>query len=69
MKPGSVIVDLAAENGGNCELTTAGETTVHNQVKIIGPINLPSQLANHASLLYAILLVSQIAARSGLFYD
>ncbi len=53
MKPGSVIVDLAAENGGNCELTTAGETTVHNQVKIIGPINLPSQLANHASLLYA----------------
>ena len=53
MKPGSVIVDLAAENGGNCELTTVGETTVHNQVKIIGPINLPSQLANHASLLYA----------------
>lgn len=53
MKPGSVIVDLAAENGGNCELTKAGTTQVVNQVKIIGPINLPSQLANHASTLYA----------------
>ena len=53
MKPGSVIVDLAAENGGNCELTQAGTTQVVNEVKIVGPINLPSQLANHASLLYA----------------
>lgn len=53
MKPGSVIVDLAAENGGNCELTKAGTTQVVNEVKIIGPINLPSQLANHASILYA----------------
>ena len=53
MKPGSVIVDLAAENGGNCELTEAGETVVNNEVKIIGPVNLPSQLANHASMLYA----------------
>lgn len=53
MKPGSVIVDLAAENGGNCELTKAGETVIENEVKIIGPVNLPSQLANHASLLYA----------------
>lgn len=53
MKPGSVIVDLAAENGGNCELTKAGTTQVLNEVKIVGPINLPSQLANHASTLYA----------------
>lgn len=53
MKPGSVIVDLAAENGGNCELTKVGTTQVVNEVKIVGPINLPSQLANHASLLYA----------------
>jgi NAD(P) transhydrogenase subunit alpha len=53
MKPGSVIVDLAAENGGNCELTEAGETVVKHEVKIIGPENLPSQLANHASMLYA----------------
>lgn len=53
MKPGSVIVDLAAENGGNCELTKAGTTQVVNEVKIVGPINLPSQLAHHASTLYA----------------
>lgn len=53
MKPGSVIVDLAAENGGNCELTKAGEITVENEVRIVGPLNLPSQLANHASMLYA----------------
>ena len=53
MKPGSVIVDLAAENGGNCELTEAGTTQIVNEVKIVGPVNLPSQLANHASTLYA----------------
>lgn len=53
MKPGSVIVDLAAENGGNCELTKAGTTQTLNGVKIVGPNNLPSQLANHASTLYA----------------
>lgn len=53
MKPGSVIVDLAAENGGNCELTEAGKTVVAHEVSIVGPINLPSQLSNHASLLYA----------------
>lgn len=53
MKPGSVIVDLAAENGGNCELTEANKTIVENEVKIIGPVNIPSQLANHASMLYA----------------
>ena len=53
MKPGSVIVDLAAENGGNCELTEAGTTQVVNEVKIVGPVNLPSQLANHASTLYS----------------
>lgn len=54
MKPGSVVVDLAAEQGGNCELTKAGETVIHtNGAKIIGPLNLPSTLANHASQLYA----------------
>ncbi len=53
MKPGSVVVDLAAENGGNCELTEAGTTQVMNEVKIVGPINLPSQLASDASSLYA----------------
>jgi NAD(P) transhydrogenase subunit alpha len=53
MSPGSVIVDLAGESGGNCELTKAGETVVENGVKIIAPRNLPSELAAHASQLYA----------------
>jgi NAD(P) transhydrogenase subunit alpha len=53
MHPGSVIVDLAADSGGNCELTRAGETVVENGVKVIGPSNLPSEMATHASQLYA----------------
>lgn len=53
MKPGSVVVDLAAEQGGNCELTEAGEKTVVNEVNIIGPLNIPSMLAHHASELYS----------------
>jgi NAD(P) transhydrogenase subunit alpha len=53
MKPGAVIVDLAAESGGNCELTRAGHTVLHGAVKIIGPVNLPAQLAYHASEMYA----------------
>lgn len=53
MQPGSVIVDIAAENGGNCELTEAGTTQVVNNVKIVGPVNLPGKLPHHASQLYA----------------
>jgi H+-translocating NAD(P) transhydrogenase subunit alpha len=53
MKAGSVIVDIAAEQGGNCELTQAGETIVHNGVKVIGPLNLPASLPYHASEMYA----------------
>ena len=53
MKPGSVIVDLAAETGGNCELTQAGETIVAHDVKILGPLNVPSTMAEHASQLYS----------------
>jgi NAD(P) transhydrogenase subunit alpha len=53
MRGGSVILDLAAEGGGNCELTRAGETVIHNHVKIYGPINVPSTVSNHASELYA----------------
>lgn len=53
MKPGAVIVDLAAESGGNCELTQLGETVIHNNVSILGPVNLPAQLARHASEMYA----------------
>ncbi len=53
MKGGSVIVDLAAEGGGNCELTKANETVVYNRVKIYGPINVPGTVSTHASELYA----------------
>ncbi len=53
MKAGAVIVDIAAEQGGNCELTQAGETVLHNGVKIVGPVNLPGQLAYNASEMYA----------------
>jgi NAD(P) transhydrogenase subunit alpha len=53
MSPGSVIVDLAGEAGGNCELTQAGQTVVENGVKVIAPLNLPSEMATHASQLYA----------------
>ncbi|MBM7335304.1 MAG: Re/Si-specific NAD(P)(+) transhydrogenase subunit alpha [Alcanivorax sp.] len=52
MKPGSVIVDLAAERGGNCELTRAGETVVEHGVTIIGPTNVPSSVAFHASQMF-----------------
>ncbi len=53
MKPGSVIVDLAAEAGGNCELTKPGKTVDAKGVTIAGPLNLPSLLAFHASQMYA----------------
>jgi NAD(P) transhydrogenase subunit alpha len=53
MRPGSVIVDLAAEQGGNCELTVPGQEVVQHGVLILGPINLPSTVAYHASQLYA----------------
>jgi NAD(P) transhydrogenase subunit alpha len=53
MKPGSVIVDLAAESGGNCELTEPGESVKHSEVTIVGPVNLPSTMPIHASQLYS----------------
>jgi H+-translocating NAD(P) transhydrogenase subunit alpha len=53
MAPGSVIVDLAAETGGNCELTQPGKVIEHNGVTIIGTTNLPSLLPVHASQMYA----------------
>lgn len=52
MKPGTVIVDLAAERGGNCELTRPGEEVVVNGVTILGPLNVPSTVAFHASQMY-----------------
>jgi len=53
MAPGSVIVDLAAERGGNCELTEAGKTVVKHNVSIVGQINLASEVPYHASQMYA----------------
>ncbi|HEY9730216.1 MAG TPA: NAD(P) transhydrogenase subunit alpha, partial [Chroococcales cyanobacterium] len=53
MNPGSVIVDLAAEQGGNCACTEPGKDVVRNGVTIIGPINLPSSMPVHASQMYA----------------
>jgi len=53
MRPGSVIVDLAAEAGGNCQTTSPGTTTVSHDVTVIAPINLPSSMPLHASQLYA----------------
>eukprot|EP00340_Litonotus_pictus_P012617 CAMPEP_0170536294 /NCGR_PEP_ID=MMETSP0209-20121228/102067_1 /TAXON_ID=665100 ORGANISM="Litonotus pictus, Strain P1" /NCGR_SAMPLE_ID=MMETSP0209 /ASSEMBLY_ACC=CAM_ASM_000301 /LENGTH=1100 /DNA_ID=CAMNT_0010837643 /DNA_START=84 /DNA_END=3387 /DNA_ORIENTATION=- len=53
MKPGSVIVDLAAENGGNCECTVKEEITVHKGVKVIGYTDLPSRLSGQSSKLYS----------------
>ena len=53
MSPGSVVVDIAAEQGGNCEVTKPGETSFHSGVAIVAPLNIPSTLAFHASKLYS----------------
>ena len=53
MRPGSVIIDIAAEAGGNCELTQPGEEIVVNGVIINGPLNLPSTMPLHASQMYS----------------
>jgi H+-translocating NAD(P) transhydrogenase subunit alpha len=53
MKPGAVVVDLAGEAGGNCELSEPGETVVRHDVTIAAPLDLPSTMAEHASQLYA----------------
>jgi NAD(P) transhydrogenase subunit alpha len=53
MKPGAIIIDLAAERGGNCELTKPGEVVEHGGVRISGPINLPGTVPVNASALYA----------------
>ncbi|MDI3403338.1 Re/Si-specific NAD(P)(+) transhydrogenase subunit alpha [Streptomyces cavernicola] len=53
MRPGSVVVDLAGETGGNCELTVPGETVVRHDVTVCSPLNLPATMPEHASELYA----------------
>lgn len=64
MRPGSVIVDVAAPSGGNCELTRPGETFDHRGVQIIGPVDLPGRVAHDASQMYARNLASFLAAIS-----
>jgi NAD(P) transhydrogenase subunit alpha len=53
MKPGAVIIDMAAERGGNCELTQAGEDIDHNGIRVMGPLNIPGKVPGDASSLYA----------------
>jgi NAD(P) transhydrogenase subunit alpha len=53
MRPGSVIVDLAGETGGNCELSKPGETVTEHEVRILAPLNVPASMPEHASQLYA----------------
>jgi NAD(P) transhydrogenase subunit alpha len=65
MKPGSVIVDMAAEQGGNCELTHPGEVYDHNGVKIVGLTDLASRMANQASQLYGNNLVHLLSDLGG----
>ena len=60
MQPGSVIVDLAAATGGNCELTRADEVVVEHGVTILGPTDLPSQLCADASRMYAKNIVTML---------
>ncbi|HYW03504.1 MAG TPA: NAD(P) transhydrogenase subunit alpha [Gammaproteobacteria bacterium] len=53
MKPGAVVIDLAAETGGNCEVTEAGKTVEHGNAVVHGPVNVPSMMAEHASEMYS----------------
>ena len=65
MGPGSVIVDLAAETGGNCELTKPGETVVENNVTILGPLNVPSLVSGEASNLFSLNVFNFLANLAG----
>ena len=69
MRPGSVIVDLSATGGGNCVLTVPGETVDHGGVTILAPLNLPSEMASHGSLLYSRNLTAFVLAftKDGMF--
>ena len=72
MKPGSVVIDLAASSGGNCELTRSGEDVIHNDVLILGPPNLPATMAHDASTLYArniLALIKHVAPEAKLAID
>jgi H+-translocating NAD(P) transhydrogenase subunit alpha len=69
MKPGSVIVDLAASNGGNCALTRRGSTVEEGGVRIFGPLNLPAEMPVHASQMYSRTVAAMITefVKDGVF--
>lgn len=72
MKPGSVIVDLAAESGGNCELTRAGETVQAGMVSILGPLNIAASVPFHASQMFSknvVALVTHLSKDGALVID
>ena len=72
MDPGSVIIDLASERGGNCELTCPGETVVEDGVQIMGPLNLPAAVPNHASQMYShniSIFLRHLLGEEGLQFD
>ncbi len=72
MRPGSVIVDLAAESGGNCELTVAGETVAHGTVSVMGPTNVPATVPFHASQMFGkniLALVTHLSRDGALVID
>ena len=72
MEPGSVIVDLAAESGGNCELTEPGSTVIHEAVTVDGPLDLASRAPIHASEMYArnlLNLLDLMISEDGLVID
>jgi NAD(P) transhydrogenase subunit alpha len=65
MRPGSVIVDVAAPSGGNCEVTRPGETVQHKGVSVLGPTDLPGRVAHDASQMYARNLAAFLARITG----
>ena len=72
MRPGAVIVDLAADSGGNCELTRAGETIRSGMVTIIGPMNVPATVPFHASQMFSrnvVALVTHLSRDGALVID
>jgi NAD(P) transhydrogenase subunit alpha len=72
MQPGTVIIDLAAERGGNCELTRVDEEVDSDGVRILGPSNLAAGMAHDASLLYArnlLALVTHLSGEEGITID
>ncbi|MEQ9399819.1 MAG: Re/Si-specific NAD(P)(+) transhydrogenase subunit alpha [Longimicrobiales bacterium] len=72
MKPGSVVVDLASESGGNCALTRSGETVVAHGVHIMGPVNIPASIPHHASQMYSkniVTLVGEFVGDDGVALD